>query len=140
MSSRKPVRLEYRRLDVFTDVALGGNPLAVFLDVPELPAGDMQAIAREMNLSESVFVRRDSTAAEWLIRIFTPSVELPFAGHPTLGTAVALALDGRAGHDNSEIELLAKVGRLKVRVVAQDTRLATATFTIPRLPETGEAD
>lgn len=78
----------YFILDVFTEVAFAGNPLAVVLDGDGLDDVAMQAIAREFNLSETVFVRepRDpvNTAA---IRIFTPASELPFAGHPTVGTA-----------------------------------------------------
>jgi trans-2,3-dihydro-3-hydroxyanthranilate isomerase len=77
--------------DVFTDVPLTGNQLAVFTDARDLDGVTMQSLAREMNYSETVFVLPASNpGADVRIRIFTPSVELPFAGHPTLGTAFVL--------------------------------------------------
>ena len=84
----------YAILDVFTDRPFSGNPLAVVLDSDGLDGARMQAIAREFNLSETVFVgapenRRHSAG----IRIFTPRQEVPFAGHPTVGTAVLMALE-----------------------------------------------
>src|SRR3989442_674473 len=86
------------QVDVFTDRVFGGNPLAVFLDGRGLSDDEMQAIAREMNLSETTFVlpaTRPDCAAR--VRIFTPAAELPFAGHPTVGTAWVLATRGRLG-------------------------------------------
>src|SRR5579875_2488091 len=96
MSSRTPVA-DYRcvQVDVFTNHIFGGNPLAVFFDAGELSSREMQSIAREMNLSETVFLlppaRSDCVARA---RIFTPGTELPFAGHPTIGTAFVLATHG----------------------------------------------
>jgi len=90
-------RYEYRIVDVFTDKALGGNPLAVFREPGKLDAGMMQAIAKELHLSETTFVLPPSSAAaDHRVRIFTPDAELPFAGHPTLGTAFVLA-EGKDG-------------------------------------------
>jgi trans-2,3-dihydro-3-hydroxyanthranilate isomerase len=84
-------RLRYVVIDVFTDVPLAGNQLAVFTDARDLTDDDMQALAREMNFSESVFVLPTTTDdADARIRIFTPGNELPFAGHPTLGSAFVL--------------------------------------------------
>jgi|SRR5581483_239519 len=84
-------RFRYVVCDVFTDRPLAGNQLAVFTDARDLTDGDMQALAMEMNLSETVFVLPPSSVdADVRIRIFTPAVELPFAGHPTLGTAFVL--------------------------------------------------
>jgi trans-2,3-dihydro-3-hydroxyanthranilate isomerase len=84
-------RFRYVVADVFTDEPLTGNALAVFTDARDLSETDMQALARETNLSESVFVLPPTTdAADVRIRIFTPAVELPFAGHPTLGAAFVL--------------------------------------------------
>jgi trans-2,3-dihydro-3-hydroxyanthranilate isomerase len=84
-------RFRYVVADVFTDEPLAGNPVAVFTDGRDLSEVDMQAIARELNLSETVFVLPASTEdADVRIRIFTPAVELPFAGHPTLGSAFVL--------------------------------------------------
>lgn len=85
-------RHEYQLVDVFTDRPFGGNPLAVFRDGTSVDAGKMQAIAKELHLSETTFVLPPSSKdADHRIRIFTPDKELPFAGHPTLGTAFVLA-------------------------------------------------
>ena len=82
--------LRYVVADVFTDTPLAGNALAVFTDGRDLDDADMQRLARELNLSESVFVLPAESGGHARIRIFTPSVELPFAGHPTLGSAFVL--------------------------------------------------
>ncbi len=81
----------YVVVDVFTDVALTGNQLAVFTDASALPEHLLQPLAREFGFSETVFVLRPSGEGHARIRIFTPETELPFAGHPTLGTAFVLA-------------------------------------------------
>jgi trans-2,3-dihydro-3-hydroxyanthranilate isomerase len=81
----------YVRLDVFTDHPLSGNPLVVFTNATGLDAKTMQAMAREMNLSEVAFVLPAEQGGTAKIRIFTPAVELPFAGHPVLGAAFVLA-------------------------------------------------
>ena len=94
---------EYRflQVDVFTDRPFGGNPLAVFPDAQGLSTGEMQALAREMNLSETTFVLpREAPGADFKVRIFTPAKELPFAGHPVVGTHWVLAHLGRVAlHD-----------------------------------------
>src|SRR5882724_7553064 len=83
--------LDYHVVDVFTDRAFTGNPLAVVLGGDELTSAQMQAIAREFNLSETTFPLPPTTAgADYRVRIFTPSQELPFAGHPSIGTAWVL--------------------------------------------------
>jgi trans-2,3-dihydro-3-hydroxyanthranilate isomerase len=89
--------LTYLHLDVFTDQLFAGNQLAVYLDPPHgLSAAVMQAIAREMAFSETTFVfPPDAEGTDWRVRIFTPGTELPMAGHPTIGTAFALARAGR---------------------------------------------
>jgi trans-2,3-dihydro-3-hydroxyanthranilate isomerase len=81
----------YVVVDVFTDTPLEGNPLAVFTDARDLREDELQPIARELNLSETVFVLPAEQGGHARIRIFTPSLELPFAGHPTLGSAFVLA-------------------------------------------------
>jgi trans-2,3-dihydro-3-hydroxyanthranilate isomerase len=81
-------RFRYVVVDVFTDTPLAGNQLAVFTDAREIPEDVMQPLAREMNFSETVFVLL-SEEADARIRIFTPTTELRFAGHPTLGSASA---------------------------------------------------
>lgn len=84
------------QVDVFTDRPFGGNPLAVFPDAEGLTGEEMQSLAREMNLSETTFVLPPATVgADFKVRIFTPAAELPFAGHPVVGTHWALAHLGR---------------------------------------------
>jgi trans-2,3-dihydro-3-hydroxyanthranilate isomerase len=104
-------RFEYRHLDVFTDRAFGGNQLAVFQDGRGIADATMQRIATELQLAETTFVfPPTSTAADHRVRIFTPARELPFAGHPTLGTAFVLG-GGRDG----VIRLEEGVGTIPVR-------------------------
>lgn len=87
---------DYLVYDVFAEEAFGGNPLAVITDATDLPERLLQKIAREFNFSETVFVTPpDDRAHTARVRIFTPTMEVPFAGHPTIGTAVALADLGR---------------------------------------------
>jgi trans-2,3-dihydro-3-hydroxyanthranilate isomerase len=81
---------EYVVVDVFTDTPLEGNPAAIVTEAHGIPAGRMQRIAREFNLSETVFVLPAENGGDARVRIFTPAAELPFAGHPVLGTAVVL--------------------------------------------------
>jgi trans-2,3-dihydro-3-hydroxyanthranilate isomerase len=95
-----PRRYSFRQVDVFTDTPLQGNPLAVFPDADGLSDDEMQALAREMNISETAFVLPPTAegragAADYRVRIFTPGRELPFAGHPAIGTAWVLADEGR---------------------------------------------
>ncbi|HET6910994.1 MAG TPA: PhzF family phenazine biosynthesis isomerase, partial [Mycobacteriales bacterium] len=89
---------DYHVVDVFTDRAFAGNPLAVLPDAGGLDDEQMQAMAREFNLSETTFVLPPTqSGATYRARIFTPSSELPFAGHPTVGTAWLLSRLGRYG-------------------------------------------
>src|ERR1700691_4322760 len=82
----------YVTIDVFTDRTFGGNPLAVVLDAEGLTTSQMQSIATEFNYSETTFVLPPRDARHTaLVRIFTPRIEVPFAGHPNIGTAVVLA-------------------------------------------------
>jgi trans-2,3-dihydro-3-hydroxyanthranilate isomerase len=88
-------RLRYEVVDVFTDRPFTGNPLAVVYGAEELAADQLQAIAREFNLSETIFVLAPATAeATYRVRIFTPGAEIPFAGHPSVGAAVTLQRAG----------------------------------------------
>jgi trans-2,3-dihydro-3-hydroxyanthranilate isomerase len=86
-----PTTLRYVHVDVFTDTPLTGNQLAVFTDARELDASTMQALAKEIGFSETTFVLPAESGGTARVRIFTPAAELPFAGHPTLGTAWVLA-------------------------------------------------
>ena len=110
---------KFVQLDVFTQTPLAGNPLAVFPDARGLSDAEMQALAREMNLSETTFIFPRDAATEARdgkrVRIFTVEEELPFAGHPTLGTALQLY----ASEPNSrsvEITLELKAGKIPVRI------------------------
>ena len=135
MGSERRRAYRFVQVDVFTNRIFGGNPLAVFLDARGLTDSDMQSIANEMNLSETTFVfppAEEGHAAK--VRIFTPTAELPFAGHPTVGTAWVLG-DQRmipAGSTSMVLEL--GVGPIPVR--AEQTKTGefvwmdqgTATF------------
>jgi trans-2,3-dihydro-3-hydroxyanthranilate isomerase len=108
---------EFIQVDVFTQTALSGNPLAIFPDARGLTDAEMQALAREMNLSETTFILPRDAATEARegkkVRIFTVEAELPFAGHPTLGTALYLyALESKKP---AEIALDLKAGKIPVR-------------------------
>lgn len=128
--------LSYHTLDVFTDRVFGGNPLAVVLDAPDLGAGLLQSIAREFNYSETVFVYPPETpAGHRRIRIFTPGRELPFAGHPTVGTALLLAELGVGEADRITLE--EEVGSVPVRIERRDGRPVFAELTVPRAAEFG---
>lgn len=127
-------------LDVFTNQALAGNPLAVVLDAEGLSDARMQAIAREFNLSETVFVLPpENPAHSARLRIFTPARELPFAGHPTVGTAILLAKErfGDMESDadrNAMVVLEETIGNVRCGVVLKNGAAGFAEFDIPRLP------
>jgi trans-2,3-dihydro-3-hydroxyanthranilate isomerase len=111
---------EFIQLDVFTQTPLAGNPLAIFPDARGLTDAEMQALAREMNLSETTFIFPRDAATEARegkkVRIFTVETELPFAGHPTLGTA--LYLYASESTKPAEISLDLKAGKIPVRFTA----------------------
>jgi trans-2,3-dihydro-3-hydroxyanthranilate isomerase len=111
------------QVDVFTDRVFGGNPLAVVLDARGLDDGLMQQIAREMNLSETVFLfpptRPECVAA---LRIFTPAREVPFAGHPTIGTTWVLAARGMSPKGAARFTLEEKIGPVPVELEGDPTR------------------
>jgi trans-2,3-dihydro-3-hydroxyanthranilate isomerase len=134
-----PMRLAYHVLDVFTDQRFGGNPLAVVLGADALDVGSMQTIAREFNLSETVFVLKPQRAAHTArVRIFTPAVELPFAGHPTVGTAALLAqlkVPEAADHMEALIVLEQEIGAVRVGVRLRAGKAPYAEFDSPRLPQ-----
>src|SRR6516162_9173636 len=129
----------FQTLDVFTETALAGNPLAVVLDAEWLDDARMQAIAAEFNLSETVFVFEPRNAINTArIRIFTPKRELPFAGHPTIGAA-ALIADQRAGdllaaHD-LRIVLEEAIGDVVCSARHRKGHALAASFELPKLPE-----
>eukprot|EP01037_Dinobryon_pediforme_P013845 gene13845-13961_t len=133
------MRRAYHLLDVFTDRPLTGNQLAVVLDAGGLDTANMQAIAREFNLPETVFVqpaKNQMNAAA--VRIFTPARELPFAGHPTVGTAVLLGqlrAPELLAREDVSLVLEEAVGDVACIVRHVPGRAPRASFTLPHLPE-----
>ena len=111
--------LRYVHTDVFTDTPLTGNQLAVFTDSRELDDETMQRLAKEMNFSESVFVFPPEQGGHASIRIFTPATELPFAGHPILGTAFVLGMPLQLG----EIRLETKAGVIPITLEREGARI-----------------
>src|SRR6476646_7638365 len=113
---------EFVQLDVFTQMPLAGNPLAIFPDASGLNDAEMQALAREMNLSETTFIFPRDAVTEAnegkKVRIFTVEQELPFAGHPTLGTALYLYASESNSKESAEIALDLKAGKIPVRFTA----------------------
>ncbi|HEX8189012.1 MAG TPA: PhzF family phenazine biosynthesis protein [Pyrinomonadaceae bacterium] len=112
-------RLHYHLIDVFTDRAFGGNPLAVITNGRGVPGETMQAVAKEFNLSETTFVLPpDDPRHDWRVRIFTPGSELPMAGHPTVGTAFVLAREHLIPRGGRETNVVFEegVGPVPVRV------------------------
>jgi trans-2,3-dihydro-3-hydroxyanthranilate isomerase len=131
---------EYHVLDVFTEQRLAGNPLAVVMAADALDSERMQSIAREFNLSETVFVLKPRHGADARVRIFTTSHELPFAGHPTVGSACLLAELGvfKSG-EQIDVVLEEEVGPVPVRIRRETGRAAYAQLTTAVLPSFGPA-
>ena len=135
--------LPFHTLDVFTDRPFSGNPLAVVLEAGALSPAQMQTLAREFNLSETIFVQPPRDPAHRArVRIFFPTAEIPFAGHPTIGCAILLAeQDHGAGDFETTLVLEEVAGLVPVRVSRTGDR-TTAEFTAPVLPHAapGTAD
>jgi trans-2,3-dihydro-3-hydroxyanthranilate isomerase len=128
----------YFTCDVFTDRVFCGNPLAVLPDARGLTDAQMQSIAREFNYSETTFVLPPDDARHAArVRIFTPGGELPFAGHPTIGTAFVLATSGAIPADATEIVFEEGVGPVPVSIFRDGQRVTHCRLTAARLPETG---
>jgi trans-2,3-dihydro-3-hydroxyanthranilate isomerase len=130
----------YLVYDVFTDTVLTGNPLAIVLDCEGLDTADMQRIAREFNFSESVFVLPpENPKHRARIRIFTPDYEMPFAGHPTVGSAVALTELGGAAGSDAMFVLEENIGPVRC-AVRQGKGAGFAEFDLAKLPERLDLD
>ena len=128
-----PVSLPYVVIDVFTDQPFSGNPLAVVLDAERLSKDQMQQIASEFNLSETAFPLRPSDqerseGADYTLRIFTPDVELPFAGHPSVGSAWWLAQIGRV--ERGVVHQRCGAGLLPVEVDERSAKLTGGTASV----------
>lgn len=129
--------LRYVIYDVFTDQRLAGNPLAVVFGADDWATEQMQAVAREMNLSETVFVQTaENPAHAAKLRIFTPGRELPFAGHPTVGAAVALTEMNNSGSDGLDTVFMLEeaVGPVRCAVRLSSGQASFAEFDLPRKP------
>ena len=129
----------FQTLDVFTETALAGNPLAVVLDADGLDDARMQAIAAEFNLSETVFVFEPRNAVNTArVRIFTPKRELPFAGHPTVGAAALIAhrrASDLLGAQDLRIVLEEPIGDVVCVARRRKGQALAAYFELPKLPE-----
>jgi trans-2,3-dihydro-3-hydroxyanthranilate isomerase len=137
------MRLKFHTLDVFTESRFAGNPLAVVHDADGLSDTQMQTIAREFALSETVFLMKSERPAHTAkMRIFTPGTELPFAGHPTVGAAALLA-ELRTPTSNGEGDTLVvlelKIGTVRIGVRQRPGKAPFAEFDLPKLPEKGTA-
>lgn len=117
------------QVDAFTTLALGGNPCAIFFDTDNLDDESMLAITREMNLSESAFVRQ-STIADFGVRYFTPMGEIPLAGHPTIATSFALVDSGRLQlrGERTQFSLEMKVGPIPIEIYAPEGKIQHITM------------
>jgi trans-2,3-dihydro-3-hydroxyanthranilate isomerase len=125
----------YCTCDVFTATRFGGNQLAVVLDGQGLSTEQMQTIAREFNYSETTFVLPpDHRAHTARVRIFTPGAEMPFAGHPTVGTAFVLASLGIVGADVNDIVFEENIGAVPVMIERKDGQVVRCTLTAPKNP------
>ncbi|WFL77717.1 PhzF family phenazine biosynthesis protein [Altererythrobacter arenosus] len=113
--------LKYQLYDVFTRMPFSGNPLAVFLDAHGLSSELKARIANELNLSETVFLERLDGGSSWRLRIYTPQAELPFAGHPTIGAAIALR---DAGLATNKVDFELELGAVHVTVDERRASLA----------------
>lgn len=121
---------EILQVDAFTDQPLGGNPCAVIFDTDEMDAATMLALAKEMNLSETAFVRR-SESANFGVRYFTPAEEIPLAGHPTIATAFALMDTGRLQLQGTAttFTLELQVGPIEVQIISENGKIQKIVMT-----------
>ena len=130
------MRLQFQTVDVFTSDRFAGNPLAVVLNAEGLSAPQMQAIASEFNLAETTFVRPPQDAAHTAeVRIFTPRSEVPFAGHPNVGTAFVLARAGSSyGRpvDGARVIFEEKAGLVPIEILRHGAAVAGARLASPQ--------
>lgn len=132
------MRRRFITADVFTDKPFGGNPVAVLPDAHGLSTEQMQRLAREFNLSETVFVLPpENPDHAKRLRIFTPAREMPFAGHPTIGTAIILASHGAFELAGNAVSIVfeMRAGAVPVAIRLEDGQPVAATLTAPKPPE-----
>lgn len=137
------MRKRFITADVFTDRIFGGNPLAVIPDGTGLSTAQMQSVAKEFNLSETVFVlpAKSGDANAVQLRIFTPARELPFAGHPTVGAAIVLATTGaiKIANKDGDTKIVCEegVGPVLVTIRCENGKPVFATLSAAKMPEFG---
>lgn len=128
--------LPFQQVDVFTDTPFRGNPVAVVLEADDLSTDEMQSIAHWTNLSETTFVcRPENHAADYKLRIFTPKSELPFAGHPTLGSAYAVLKHGITPKTEGRLVQESKIGLIDIEIINDKI-----FFTLPEAETTAMQD
>src|SRR6059058_562733 len=136
------MKIEFTSVDVFTDRKFGGNPLAVIPDATGLSSAQMQSIAAEFNLAETTFVLPPKDPAHTAeVRIFTPKAEMPFAGHPNVGTAFVLAAAGQSyGQEISGDRLIFEeiAGLVHIDLQKQNGCTIGARLAAPQLLSIGE--
>ena len=135
------MKYRYYICDVFTDTRFGGNQLAVLPQAERLPAQQMQQIAREFNFSETTFVFPAKAGHTRHVRIFTPAREIPFAGHPNIGTAFVLASTGEFGEIKSSFTVTFEedAGLVSVAIQAPEGKIASCELTAPQAVSFGKA-
>jgi trans-2,3-dihydro-3-hydroxyanthranilate isomerase len=141
LSEPDPVRYRYYLCDVFTEARFGGNQLAVLPDAAGLTERRMQQVAREFNFSESAFVFPAESGHTRRVRIFTPAVEVPFAGHPNVGTAFVLATTGALGPIDGEVTVTfeERAGVVPVRIRRGDDGVIRCECAAPERLTTGRS-
>jgi trans-2,3-dihydro-3-hydroxyanthranilate isomerase len=130
----------YYTCDVFTDTRFGGNQLAVLPQADGLSTGEMQKIAREFNYSETTFVLPPKSGHTRHVRIFTPAREIPFAGHPNIGTAFVLASTGQLGETKSSFTVTfeEEAGLVEIAITADNGKVTTCELTAPQAVSIGQ--
>ncbi len=136
------MRLPFFTVDVFTTRRFAGNPLAIVEDADRLTAAQMQTIAREFNLSETIFIQSPENPANTAkVRIFFPTAEIPFAGHPTIGCAIHLALKANPGDGDFDTTItLEEIGGLVPVRTVRKAGAVVAQLTAPILPVAGAGE
>lgn len=140
MSDHKPERYRFHTCDVFTETRFGGNPLAVLPEAAGLSDRQMQQIAREFNYSETTFVLPPETGHTRKVRIFTPAAEVPFAGHPNVGTAFVLASTGALGEIRSSLSVTfeEKAGPVPITIREENGKIVSCELKAPQPVSFGE--
>ena len=132
------MKYQFFTLDVFAEQKFEGNQLAVIPNAESLDERQMQKVAQEFNYSETVFITQGDSERSWDVRIFTPTSEIDFAGHPNIGAAMLLAYIGEfTDKEKSEIIFKEKVGSVPITVYFENSKPVFAELTVAKLPQEG---